>query len=127
MMEFEVKNVSVQDRLTVVALEPLKRPLFLGDAIPPGCIQHIIASMKKNIESKEECERLCGVLMDVFMDDDTSRKQTYSFPFHNPLNSACETNEVGKRVLHLISFSSYLQQNNSNTIILNQLFLSFLI
>ena len=81
MMEFEVKNVSVQDRLTVVTLEPLERPLFLADAIPPGCIQHIIASMKKNIESKEECERLCGVLMKVHMDNDTSRKQIYSFPF----------------------------------------------
>ena len=84
MLEFEVKNVSPQDRLTVVALEPLERPLFLGDAIPPGCIQHIIASMKKNIESKEECERLCGILRRVPMDDDTSRKQTHSFPFRNP-------------------------------------------
>ena len=83
-MEFEVKNVSVQDRLTVVALEPLERPLFLGDAIPPGCIQHIIAAMEKNKESKEECERLCGVLMEVPMDDDTSRKQTHSFFFSQP-------------------------------------------
>ena len=83
MMEFVVKNVSVQDRLTVVALEPLEKDPFLVDAIPPGCIQHILAALMKNKESEEECERLCDILCNVPMDDDTSRKTNHSFKHHS--------------------------------------------
>ena len=88
-MEFVVKNISVQDRLTVVALEPLKKDLFLADAIPPGCIQHIISALTKNYESKEECERVCDILYKVPMDDDTSRKTNHSFQRHS-FNSTWE-------------------------------------
>lgn len=70
-----------KDGLTYVVVEPCEEPqkdtLLLEDTIPPGCIQHIIRTLKRNEYSKEECDRLCGVLCNVYMDDDASRKMAF--------------------------------------------------
>ena len=75
MRKYTVKEVTKQDTLTIVRLEPQKVPLLLEDGIPPGCIQHIITNLLKHgKESEEQCNRMCEILCKVYMDDYFSRK-----------------------------------------------------
>lgn len=74
MLKFVVKNVIKQGgHLTFVVIEPIKQPLFLEKEIQPGCIQHIIPILIDNECSKETCDRMCDILCNINMDDDTSR------------------------------------------------------
>lgn len=73
MASFAVKSVTKQDDLTVVAVEPVKQTLILGDEIPPGCIQHVVSNLLSNASSKEDCNRMCDVLCNINMNDDDSR------------------------------------------------------
>ena len=76
MLKFVVQSVTVQDGLKVIKVESQKQPLFLGNDIPPGCIQNIIAKFSTCIRaSKEECDNLCCVLCSLDMDDNSSRIQ----------------------------------------------------
>ena len=70
-----MKEVTKQDSLTIVQLEPQKAPLLLKDEIPPGCIQHIISNLSKyGKESEEQCNRMCEILCKIDLDDDSSCK-----------------------------------------------------
>ena len=77
MRKYTVKEVTQQGILTVVQLEPQKAKLLLEEAIPPGCIQHIITILSKHgKESEVLCNRLCKLLCKIDMDDYSSRKQS---------------------------------------------------
>ena len=70
-----MKEVTKQDTLTIVQLEPQKVPLLLEDEILPGCIQHIITNLSKHgKESEEQCNKMCEILCKIDLDDDSSRK-----------------------------------------------------
>ena len=70
-----MKEVTKQGSLTIVQLEPQKAPLLLENEISPGCIQHIISNLSSHgKESEEQCNRMCEVLCNVYMSDDSSRK-----------------------------------------------------
>lgn len=85
MLKFVVKSVTKQDdNLTVVVVEPVKQSLFLEDEIPPGCIQHIISSLMENRDSKEDSIRLCDILSNIYMEDDSSRKYLIFISFPCP-------------------------------------------
>ena len=75
MMKFRVKEVTEQDGLKIVQLEPVKGELFLEKEVPPGCTQHIISNLLKHgKESKEFCDKMCRILCRVYLDDSSSRK-----------------------------------------------------
>lgn len=79
-MKFKVKSVTNHEKFTYVVVEPLAQsPLLLQDEIPPGCIQYILHELNKNKDSKDICCKLCDILCDVYMDNDTSRKKTYTY------------------------------------------------
>ena len=81
MLKFVVKSVTKEDdNLIIVVVEPAKQSLLLEDEIPPGCIQHIISSLMENRDSKEDSIRLCDILSNIYMDDDSSRKPMLSMP-----------------------------------------------
>lgn len=95
MLNFKVKSVIEDEHLTKVVLEPVKEPeplvregstdkhdhLLFEKSIPPGCVQHIISNLIKYKDSEEECNRICGILREVYMDDDESRNNIIPFFF----------------------------------------------
>ena len=75
MRKYTVKEVTKQDSLKIVQLEPQKFPLLLEDDISPGRIQHIITKLSKHgKESEEQCNKMCEILCKIDLDDDSSRK-----------------------------------------------------
>ena len=70
-----MKEVTKQDSLTIVQLEPQSIPLLFENKIPPGCIQHIIlALLKRGKESNEVCDKMCNILCKINLDNSASRK-----------------------------------------------------
>ena len=75
MRKYTVKEVTKQDTLTIVQLEPQRVPLLLEDGIPPGRIQHIISNLSMHgKKAEEQCDRICEMLCNIDLDDDSSRK-----------------------------------------------------
>ena len=75
MRKYTVKEVTKQDTLTIVQLEPQKAPLLLENEIPPGCIKHIISNLSRHEKgSEEQCNKICEMLCKIDLDDDSSRK-----------------------------------------------------
>ena len=75
MKKYTVKEITKQDTLTIVQLEPQKGVLLLEDENPPGCMQHIITYLSRyGKESEEQCNRMCEMLCKIDLDDDSSRK-----------------------------------------------------
>ena len=75
MRKYTVKEITNQDTLTIVRLEPQKAPLLMENEILPGRIQHIISSLSKHGKgSEEQCNRMCETLCKIDLDDDSSRK-----------------------------------------------------
>lgn len=73
MLKFKVKNVIKEEQLVVIVVEPIKQSLLLEEAIPPGCIQHIISNIRENKKSKDICVKMCNILWNINMDDKTFR------------------------------------------------------
>ena len=75
MMRLRVRGVLEQEKIKVVQVEPVKDIFLFEDEIPPGCIQHIISGLLKHgKESKEVCDKMCTILCNVYMNDNSSRK-----------------------------------------------------
>lgn len=74
MLRLRVKSVTKQERLTIVVVKPIKQVPIQKNKIFPGCIRHILTNLEKNKEFKETCIKLCVILCNINMDDDTSRK-----------------------------------------------------
>ena len=75
MRKYIVKEVTQEDTLKIVRLEPQKAQLLLEDKIPSGCIQHIISSLsKQGRESVDICDKMCRVLCSIDLGNDSSRK-----------------------------------------------------
>ena len=76
MRKYIVKEVTKQDSLTIVQLEPQKASLLLEKEIPLGRIQHVISNLSKNgKESEEQCNKMCEILCKIDLNDDSSRKR----------------------------------------------------
>ena len=68
-MTLKVKEVTEQDELKIVRVEPMEGKLLFKDTTPPDFIQHIIANLiKHGKKSKEECDRVCNILCKAYMD-----------------------------------------------------------
>ena len=75
MRKYNVKEITKQNSLTIVQLEPQKTPLLLENEIPPGCIQHIISNLSKHgKETEEQCNRMCEILCKIDLGDNSSCK-----------------------------------------------------
>ena len=74
-MKFRVREVTQQDELKIVQIEPVKGKFLLEDEIPPGCIKYIISNLLKYGKySKEVCDKMCRILCKIHIDEDFSCK-----------------------------------------------------
>ena len=83
-MRFKVLGVTEQEGLKVVQIEPVKGKFLLEEEIPLGCVQHIILSLLKHgKESKETCDKMCRILCNVYIENNSSRKMQNNRSFRD--------------------------------------------
>ena len=83
-MKLRVIEVTKQDELKIVQVESVKECLLLEDEISPGCIQYIVSNLSKHgKESKETCDKMCRILCNVYIENNSSRKMQNNRSFRD--------------------------------------------
>ena len=115
MRKYIVVEVTKQDTLTIVRLEPQKVPLLFEDEIPSGCIQHIISNISKHgKESEKACNRMCEMLCGIYLNDDSFRKANQNVNIAAPFTA--DNKDVFRRYKGIEILIEMLKEHNSVTV-----------